>query len=90
MVTKTRVSRKQKVYNALKEARSGTMHVGNLTVTTANGWVNGEYLLDSAIGGEGGLRRLRELRDEGYRILMRRSKDTGTFQYRLDRVKRVF
>jgi hypothetical protein len=49
------------------------------------GWVDGPMICHPAIGGSEGLRRLRELRADGYMIEMRRHPDRKrtTRQYRL-------
>lgn len=49
-------------------------------------WHDGPELTHPAVGGSEGLRRLRELREKGYRIEMRRkAKGRTTRQYRLVR-----
>lgn len=56
-------TRKELVLRALR-ASSG--------MRDSMGWVPGHYLTSPLIGGSEGLRRLRELRADGYRIEMRR------------------
>lgn len=58
-------TRKQRVLRALRAARNWDR--------AADGWVDGPYLCSPLIGGSEGLRRLRELRADGYVIEMRRS-----------------
>ena len=70
------ISRKQRVYDFLAQAkRSG------------NDWVDGSMISSENVGGKEGLRRLRELRAEGYQIQMRRNGRSA--QYRLTRLKPV-
>ena len=77
-----RVTRKDKVLSALTEAR----RLGFIVVDHYDGlhrrrypcdqgWVDGHVLCDPLIGGSEGLRRLRELRADGFPILMRRHPD---------------
>lgn len=80
-----RMTRKQAVYAALKDARKGTITIDGTTHETPNGWIPGHIL--SSVGGVEGLRRLRELRAEGYSISMRRMKGVAEREYRLNRVK---
>lgn len=51
----------------------------------AQGWVDGTDLANAEVGGSEGLKRLRELRLEGYNIEMRRHPDPAReiWQYRL-------
>lgn len=54
----------------------------------ANGeWVDGSRLATEEVGGSEGLRRLRELRSDGYRIQQRRhpDPDRAIWQYRIMR-----
>jgi len=49
-------------------------------------WHDGHELTHPAVGGSEGLRRLRELREKGYMIEMRKkAKGLTTRQYRLER-----
>lgn len=50
-----------------------------------NGWVDGPNLANEEVGGSEGLKRLRELRADGYRIEQRRHPSPGRdiWQYRL-------
>lgn len=61
------MTRKQRVYAALKSRR----------------WTPGFELTTPEVGGSEGLRRLRELRADGYDIKVRRSTDGDYFEYRL-------
>lgn len=82
----TATTRKQHVYNVLKEARSGRLDIGGgYQEMTKGGWVSGARI--KAMCGSNALRRLRELRSEGYQISVRRLN--GAHYYRLDRVKPV-
>jgi hypothetical protein len=76
---------KQAVYDMLKEARSGTIMLDGVSHEVPGGWVPGQLI--NEIGGTNGLRRLRELRAEGYVIAMRRKG--RMFEYRLNKVKPV-
>lgn len=82
------MTRRERVLGALGMARrNGELRYGReLRVATPKGWVDGWALCHPGIGGSEGLRRLRELRADGYTIEMRRhpSPDRqGTRQYRL-------
>jgi biotin operon repressor len=48
-------------------------------------WTPGYELTQPEVGGTEGLRRVRELRSEGYKIESRRMKDSRAFEYRLAR-----
>lgn len=50
-----------------------------------NAWVDGPELANEMVGGSEGLKRLRELRDDGHRIVMRPhpNKSRDIFQYKL-------
>jgi hypothetical protein len=72
----TKVTRKQMVLDTLLQAKRAKMN---------NGFVSGHAL--EAVAGPTALRRLRELRAEGYQIEMRR--EGRTVEYRLTRVKPV-
>lgn len=61
------LTRKQRVYNALKSRR----------------WTPGFELTTPEVGGTEGLRRLRELRADGYEIKSRRMAGSTAFEYRL-------
>lgn len=65
-------TRKQRVLEALEQARSGRMdtRMGTIAVTQA-GWVDGYLLCSPGIGGTEALRRVRELRALGHDIEMR-------------------
>ena len=45
-------------------------------------WHSSNEICQPDIGGREGLRRLRELRKQGYTVEKRRVKDGGTFEYR--------
>lgn len=60
------LTRKQRVFNVLKSLK----------------WIPGYELTTVEVGGTEGLRRVRELRAEGYNIKVRRT-DEGTFEYRM-------
>lgn len=81
-----RPTRKELVLAALTQAKThGHINVGGRLVATADGWVDHPLLLGT-IGGTEGLRRLRELREDGHTIEMRKHPDPardGTNQYRL-------
>ncbi len=49
----------------------------------SDGWISGVTLCDPAIGGSEGLRRVRELRAEGWTIEKRRMANSDAFEYRL-------
>jgi biotin operon repressor len=49
----------------------------------APGWVSGPEIASESVGGSEGLRRLRELRDAGYRIDKQRIPGRDSFRYRL-------
>lgn len=68
--TTNTMTRKERVYNYLKKNRK---------------YVPGHAITDPAIGGTEGLRRLRELRADGEKILKRRNPKTGQWEYKLDR-----
>jgi len=73
--TMQKTSRKEKVLTLLKKHR-GT-------------WIPGYKFVNAKVGGTDGLRRLRELREDGKPIEMRRDPDNpGIFQYRLPRSRR--
>jgi len=46
-------------------------------------WVEGPALISETVGGTEGLRRLRELRDRGYRIEKERIPGRDAFRYRM-------
>lgn len=48
-------------------------------------WVPGYALTLPEVGGSEGLRRLRELRAEGYPIKQRKMKDSQAFEYRMEK-----
>jgi hypothetical protein len=58
--------------------------VREILFASANAWIDGEQFSGPAVGGLEGLRRLRELRDEGL-IIQRRPNPLygGRWQYRL-------
>lgn len=85
MATKTTLSRREMILKTLRSARRGKIVVGGSTVKTTGGWVDGALLTHESIGGDSGLRRLRELRSEGLSVEKRYNSDTGVFQYRLGR-----
>lgn len=58
---------RERVYNALRSRR----------------WTPGFALTTPEVGGSEGLRRLRELRAEGFEIKSRRMNDSNAFEYRL-------
>jgi hypothetical protein len=63
-------TKKQRVYNYLKRARK---------------YVPGDELTQPDVGGPEGLRRVRELRQEGVDISVRRNPDTRQWEYKIDR-----
>jgi hypothetical protein len=63
----SRMTRKGAVLKALKPRR----------------WVAGYELTKPAVGGSEGLRRVRELRSDGYEIKMRRIPGKQAYEYRL-------
>jgi len=69
-------TRKEKVLRLLMEARAGE---------SKDGWVESWRICSPEWGGLSGLRRLRELRAEGYAIESRalNNANNGTFLYRL-------
>lgn len=73
-MNRTGKTRKQAVLDALRAAKRD-----------GDGWVDGPALANPAVGGSEGLKRLRELRQDGYDIKVRRHPDAGraVFQYRL-------
>lgn len=82
-MTKTK-TRKELVLQALKTARSrGRLTIDGTSYKTSGGWVDGWLLTHPTLGGSEGLRRLRELRQEGFIIEMRVSDKGTTRQYRL-------
>lgn len=82
----TKVTRKQMVLDTLLQAkREGSVSINGKTLETPQGFIDGSML--TAIAGPTALRRLRELRTEGYQIQMRREGRSA--QYRLTRVKPV-
>jgi hypothetical protein len=80
MATKTTVSRREMILKTLRSARRGKIVVNGKAVKTAGGWVDGAVL-----GGDAGLRRLRELRADGLAVEKRYNTETGRFEYRLGR-----
>lgn len=46
-------------------------------------WTPGYRITDPDVGGSEGLRRLRELRDEGYEFKMRKMTNSDAYEYRL-------
>lgn len=83
MNTKAPISRRELVAKTLRSARRGKIVVGGNTVKTTGGWVDGMTLTHPDLGGDSGLRRLRELRSHGMKIEKRYNAETSTFQYRL-------
>jgi hypothetical protein len=75
MANASEKGRKQQVLDRLREG----------------GWVNGPELANERVGGSEGLRRLRELREDGYVIHERRHPDPARdiWQYRLDETGRT-
>jgi hypothetical protein len=71
MANYSAATRKEQVLARLKAANGG--------------WVDGPEIANEAVGGSEGLRRLRELADEGHNIRKRKHPDTtrDIFQYRL-------
>lgn len=51
--------------------------------TAGGGWVPGYVIASAMHGGSEGLRRLRELREDGYSIERRAMKGSEAFEYRL-------
>lgn len=47
------------------------------------GWVPGYELTTREVGGSEGLKRLRELRDEGLPIIKKKMKNSNAYAYRL-------
>lgn len=85
MTTATKPTRRDLVHNALKSARRGKLTVNGKHVQTSAGWVPGHLLTDPSVGGTEGLRRLRELRDSGVLIEMKRIEGSSAYQYRIAR-----
>lgn len=83
MTTKTKTTRRDLVHNALKSARRGKLVVDGKQVKTSAGWVPGHLLTSPAVGGTEGLRRLRELRNSGVRIEMKKIEGSSAYQYRI-------
>ena len=82
----TKLTRKQMVLDTLLHAkREGSVSINGVTHETPQGFIDGSML--TTIAGPTALRRLRELRDGGYQIQMRREGRAA--QYRLTRVKPV-
>lgn len=82
----TKVTCKQMVLDTLLQAkRQGSINVDGTAHETPQGFIDGSLL--TTLGGPTALRRLRELRSEGYQIQMRREGRAA--QYRLTRVKPV-
>ena len=68
-----------------KSARLGKRQRLVLRVLEDGEWHDGHELTHPAVGGSEGLRRLRELREKGYTIEMRKkAKGQTTRQYRLE------
>ncbi len=65
--------------------RSRRQQVLDYLQARAGQWVNGPELANETVGGSEGLKRLRELRAEGYPILERKHPDQSRtiWQYRL-------
>lgn len=61
------MTRKQRVYDALKSRK----------------WTPGYELTHPSVGGTEGLRRLRELREEGFDIKKRPMAGSAAYEYRL-------
>ena len=80
MTTKTTLSRREMILKTLRSARRGKIVVDGKTVKTTGGGVDGAHL-----GGDSGLRRLREMRADGLSVEKRYNAETGVFQYRLGR-----
>lgn len=79
--------RQAKVLEALRAALFGRVaRTGEFTFYTYDGWIDGYALCHPGIGGSEGLRRLRELREKGWKIDRRKHPIYGrtTQQYRLD------
>jgi hypothetical protein len=82
-MTKTK-TRKQLVLETLTTARRrGRVVIDGNTYKTSGGWIDGWLLTHPSLGGSEGLRRLRELRQDGYQIDMRVSAKGTTRQYRI-------
>lgn len=82
-MTKTK-TRKELVLSTLTTARRrGRVVIDGTTYKTSGGWIDGWLLTHPSLGGSEGLRRLRELRQDGYRIEMRVSDKGTTRQYRI-------
>ena len=82
------LTRREHVLVALAEARQLQQYATPTGVMAApDGWVGGPALTAPWCGGSEGLRRLREARELGYEIEMRRQvvngKKTNTREYRL-------
>lgn len=58
---------RERVYNILKARR----------------WTPGYELTTPEVGGSEGLRRMRELRSQGWEIQSRRMEDSNAYEYRL-------
>lgn len=50
---------------------------------TSRRWIPGYVLTQPDVGGSEGLRRLRELRGQGYEIKRRKMVDSNAYEYRL-------
>jgi hypothetical protein len=83
--TKATLSRREMIAKTLRSARRGKIVVAGNTVKTTGGWVDGTMITHPEVGGDSGLRRLRELRAHGMQIEKRYNADAGVFQYRLGR-----
>ncbi len=68
-----------------RSGRTRKEQVLDRLVEAAGGWVDGSELATVEVGGSEGLKRLRELRDEGYNIEGRHHPDPNRdiWQYRL-------
>ncbi|NBR22245.1 MAG: hypothetical protein EBU08_00340 [Micrococcales bacterium] len=86
MATKV-TSRREMVLKTLRSARRGKVMVNGTQVKTTGGWVPGTVLTDDAVGGVGGLRRLREIRTLGFAVEKRRIAGTRSYEYRLGTTK---
>jgi hypothetical protein len=75
-----RTTAKYRVLRALRhaEAFSGQFDADDID---RGGWVPGHYLTSPAIGGSEGLRRLRELRADGYNVQGPRRFTKGATRY---------
>lgn len=78
------MTRKDEILQALETARDSAWYADGETHRVADdGWVPGWALASAKVGGSEGLRRLRELREEGHPIEMRFRPGSHVAEYRL-------